>query len=55
MRTIGTHQLLILDGHSSHAAAAFDHLCAENRTIPLYLPPHSSHLLRSLDIAFFGY
>lgn len=54
MRTIGTHRLLILDGHGSHATAAFDHFCTENHIIPLYLPPHSSHLLQPLDVACFG-
>jgi len=54
MRTIGTHRLLILDGHGSHATAAFDHFCTENHIIPLYLPPHSSHLLQPLGVACFG-
>ncbi|WP_346962629.1 hypothetical protein, partial [Staphylococcus aureus] len=44
--TAGRYCLLILDGHSSHATANFDHFCMERRIIPLYMPPHSSHLLQ---------
>jgi len=43
--TVGRYHLLILDGHSSHATAGFDKFCTERNIIPLYLPPHSSHLL----------
>ena len=50
----GDYQLLILDGHSSHATASFDHFCMQRRIIPLYMPPHSSHLLQPLDISCFA-
>ena len=53
-QTVGKYRLLILDGHSSHATADFDHFCTERRIIPLYMPPHSSHLLQPLDISCFG-
>ena len=53
-RTIGRYRLLILDGHSSHATAEFDKFCMERRIIPLYMPPHSSHLLQPLDVACFS-
>ena len=46
--------LLILDGHSSHANANFDHFCMERWIIPLYMSPHSSHLLQPLDISCFA-
>ena len=52
--TAGRYCLLILDGHSSHATANFDHFCMERRIIPLYMPPHSSHLLQLLDISCFA-
>ena len=52
--TAGRYRLLILDGHSSHATANFDHFCMERRIIPLYMPPHSSHLLQPLDISCFA-
>ena len=53
-QTVGKYRLLILDGHSSHATADFDHFCTERKIIPLYMPPHSSHLLQPLDISCFG-
>ena len=46
--------LLILDSHSSHATASFDHFCMERRIIPLYMPPHLSHLLQPLNISCFA-
>ena len=53
-QTAGRYRLLVLDGHSSHATASFDHFCMERRIIPLYMPPHSSHLLQPLDISCFA-
>ena len=54
-RTIrGRYRLLILDGHSSHATAEFDRFCMERRIIPLYMPPHSSHILQPLDVSCFS-
>ena len=53
-RTAGRYRLLILDGHSSHATTSFDHFCMERKIIPLYMPPHSSHLLQPLDISCFA-
>ena len=53
-QTAGRYHLLILDDHSSHATANFDHFCMERRIIPLYMPPHSSHLLQPLDISCFA-
>lgn len=51
--TIGTHRLLILDGHSSHLTPAFDRLCSKYNIIPCCLPAHSSHLLQPLDVGVF--
>jgi hypothetical protein len=53
-RTIGTHRLLILDGHGSHATPEFDLFCSENSIITECLPPHTSHILQPLDIACFS-
>lgn len=53
-RIAGVYRLLVLDGHKSHATADFDHFCKENKIIPLYLPPHSSHILQPLDVTCFG-
>jgi len=53
-RTAGTHRLLILDGHSSHATPEFDQYCAKNKIITLCMPPHTSHLLQPLDVSCFS-
>ena len=52
--TLGRYHILILDGHSSHATAEFDKFCTEKNIIPLYMPPHSSHLLQPLDVGCFS-
>ena len=54
-RTTGGYRLLILDGHGSHATAGFDRFCMEKKIIPLYMPPHSSHLLQPLDVSCFAW
>ena len=38
--------LLIMDGHGSHKTKKFRETCEDNNIIPLYLPPHSTHLLQ---------
>ncbi|EDN08447.1 conserved hypothetical protein [Histoplasma mississippiense (nom. inval.)] len=53
-RRVGTHILLILDGHGSHLTPEFDQICSENKIIPLCMPPHSSHLLQPLDVGVFA-
>jgi len=40
--------------HGSHATAEFDRFCMERRIIPLYMPPHSSHILQPLDVSCFS-
>ena len=50
-RTTGGYRLIVLDGHGSHATAEFDRFCMEKNIIPLYMPPHSSHLLQPLNVA----
>ena len=52
--TIGTHHLLILDGHGSHATPEFDQFCSEKLIVTLCMPSHSSHLLQPLDVACFS-
>jgi hypothetical protein len=42
---VGSHVLLILDGHKSHKSLPFQDLCEENKIITLCMPPHSSHIL----------
>jgi hypothetical protein len=53
-RVRGTHRLLILDGHGSHATPAFDQYCIEHSIVVLCMPPHSSHLLQPLDVGCFS-
>jgi len=53
-RTVGSHRLLIIDGHESHQSLAFQDLCGENRIIALCMPPHSSHILQPLDVGCFA-
>ena len=51
---IGTHLLLILDAHGSHATPEFDAFCTENGIITLCMLPHTSHILQPLDVGCFG-
>ena len=53
-QTAGRYHLLILDDHSSHATASFDHFRITRKIISLYTPSHSSHLLQPLDISCFA-
>ena len=53
-RTIGSHRILIIDGHGSHQTAEFDLFCSKNNIIPLCMPAHSSHLLQPLDVGLFS-
>jgi hypothetical protein len=45
---------LILDNCTAHSRETFTSLCQQNRVVPFYLPPHSSHLLQALDVSLFG-
>jgi hypothetical protein len=53
-RTIGSHRLLILDGHGSHLTPKFNKVCRDNKIICICMPAHSSHLLQPLDVGCFG-
>lgn len=44
----------MLDGHESHVNAEFNEYYNKNDIIPLYLPPHSSHLAQPLDVGIFS-
>ena len=48
------HRILVMDGHGSHHTAEFDATCQGFNIIPVYVPPHSSHLLQPLDVGIFG-
>jgi len=47
-------RLLICDGHDSHISTDFIRHCIANDIVLLLLPPHSSHLLQSLDVGIFS-
>lgn len=53
-RTIGTHRLLVIDGHESHHSFEFSKICKEENIIALCMPSHSSHLLQPLDVGCFS-
>jgi hypothetical protein len=53
-RVMGIYRMLVLDGHGSHLTAEFDRTCTKNHIIPICMPPHSSHLLQSLDVSCFA-
>jgi len=53
-RVVGSHRLLVLDGHESHSSIDFHQLCEEKKIITLCMPPHSSHLLQPLDVGCFA-
>jgi hypothetical protein len=52
-RSYSRYRLLILDGHESHDSVDFEAYCKRNKIITLYMPPHSYHLLQSLDVGCF--
>lgn len=46
---------LIMDNCSAHVhGELFENLCQELCIIPVFIPPHSSHLLQMLDLSLFG-
>ena len=51
---MGSHRLLIIDGHESHKSLAFQDLCEESNIITLCMPLHSSHILQLLDVGCFA-
>ena len=50
----GQHRLLVCDGHDSHISGSFVAHCLQNRIVLLILPPHTSHILQTSDVAIFG-
>jgi hypothetical protein len=52
--TLGTHCLLLLDGHGSHMTSKSIDYCDKNNIIPYCLPHHSTHLMQPLDLVVFS-
>ena len=50
----GEWRLLLWDGHTSHISSSAIRYCLENKIIPLYLLPHTTHLLQLCDVGLFG-
>jgi hypothetical protein len=53
-RRKGVYRMLVLDGHESHYSVDFELFCKDKNIIPVYMPPHSSHLLQPLDVGCFA-
>ena len=47
-------KILLLDGQKSHLTGQFLGFCHNHNILPMCLPPHSMHLLQSLDVGFFS-
>ena len=47
-------RMLIVDGHSSHTAYPVVEYGLDHRIVLYCLPPHSTHLMQPLDVAYFG-
>jgi hypothetical protein len=45
---------LILDNCSAHTGEEFEALCRSEGIHPIFIPPHSSHLVQPLDLSLFG-
>jgi hypothetical protein len=46
--------LLLMDNCTAHQSPEFREICAAERMIPFYFPPHSSNQLQPLDLLIFG-
>jgi hypothetical protein len=53
-RSVGAHQLLIIDSHKSHNLHKFYKYYKEEKIIVLYIPPHLSYLLQPLNVGCFS-
>lgn len=52
--TVEDKVLLIVDGHSSHKQLGVVDYAKQNGIVMLCLPPHCTHRLQPLDVAFYG-
>lgn len=46
--------LLLMDNHSSHTSLMCYNFCKDNGIVVVSFPPHTSHRLQPLDVAFYG-
>ena len=52
-RTVGTHQMLVLNGHSSHVNPKFNQFCLDHKIIIICILVYLLYLLQPLDIGCF--
>nr|XP_023014921.1 uncharacterized protein LOC111504565 isoform X1 [Leptinotarsa decemlineata]XP_023014922.1 uncharacterized protein LOC111504565 isoform X2 [Leptinotarsa decemlineata] len=45
---------IVLDNHYSHVSLEAFKFCRENNIVILSIPPHTSHRMQPLDVAFYG-
>jgi len=53
-RTVGTHRLLVLDGHGSYVNPEFNQFCIDHQIVVLCILAHLLHLLQPLNIGCFS-
>ena len=53
-RTVGTHCMLVIDGHESHDSLDFQQYCKDNKIITVCMPPYLLHLLQLLNVGCFS-
>jgi hypothetical protein len=53
-RVKDAYRLLILDWHVSYVTFEFFSYYLDHKIIPFCLPPHSTHLLKPLDVGLFS-
>ena len=51
--TVGSYQLLIINGYESYQSLEFQNLCEEGKIITLYIPLHASYILQLLNVRCF--
>ena len=52
--TIGSYQLLIINGYESYQSLKFQNLCEESKIIAFCMPLHASYILQLLNVSYFA-
>ena len=50
---LGVWRLLLMDGYGAHETFEFITYCNQHKIMPFRMPPHTTHLLQSLDVVVF--
>ncbi|RPA95639.1 hypothetical protein L873DRAFT_1697201, partial [Choiromyces venosus 120613-1] len=48
------YRILLFDRYNLHVNISFLEHCINNKVIPIYLPPHTSHCLQPLNVSVFS-